>query len=79
MNTEEKIDFIYENANNLNLDDRKIILKIIYDSECKKHIIEKPSGCEIRLSKLSPSVIDLLYDMMEKKILEYLTDIAQLI
>jgi hypothetical protein len=79
MNTIKKIDYIYEHMDNLNIDDRKILLKIIYDSECKKHIIEKPSGCEIRLSKLSPSVIDILYNTMEKKISEYSTDIAQLI
>ena len=77
MNTEEKIDYIYENSNNLNIEDRVILLKIIYDSKYKKHIIEKPSGCEIRLSKLPVDLIDVLYDMMEKKILEYSIDLTQ--
>ena len=79
MNTIKKIDYIYEHMDNLNIDDRKILLKIIYDSKFKCHIFEKPSGCEIRLCKLSPSIIDILYNTMEKKISEYSTDIAQLI
>jgi len=56
-----KESFIFENINELSLQDRREILQIIYNSQFRSKINEKGNGVQIKLEELSDTIIDKIY------------------
>ena len=63
-----KESFIFDNINDLLIDDRKDILQIIYNSKHRSSLKEKGNGVQIKLSDLSPSIIEKIYTTIIKKL-----------
>jgi hypothetical protein len=68
LNIVSKKLFIYENSNELSLEDRRELLQIIYNSQFRNKISEKGSGVQIKLDELSQSIIDKLYTTIVAKL-----------
>jgi hypothetical protein len=62
--------FIYENINDIDIEVKKELLQIIYNSDTKNKIIEKGNGVQIKFDDIDVSVIITLYDILKKKIKE---------
>ena len=56
-----KESFIFDNINDLPIDDRKDILQIIYNSQFRDKLNEKGNGVQIKISDLSQAIIDKIY------------------
>jgi hypothetical protein len=56
-----KESFIFDNINDLPIDDRKDILQIIYNSQYRDKLNEKGNGVQIKISDLSQAIIDKIY------------------
>ena len=56
-----KESFIFDNINDLPIDDRKDILQIIYNSQFSDKLNEKGNGVQIKISDLSQAIIDKIY------------------
>ena len=63
-----KESFIFDNINDLLIDDRKDILQIIYNSQHRSSLNEKGNGVQIKLSDLSPQIIEKIYTTIIKKL-----------
>ena len=63
-----KESFIFDNINDLLIDDRKDILQIIYNSQHRSSISEKGNGVQIKLSDLSQPIIEKIYTTIIKKL-----------
>ena len=68
VNTATKKTFIYENSNDLPIEDRRELLQIIYNSQFRNKISEKGSGVQIKLDDLSHGIIDKLYSTIVAKL-----------
>ena len=63
-----KKSFIFENSNDLPIDDRRELLQIIFNSQFKSKLKEKGGGVQIKLGELSMPIIDKLYITIVKKL-----------
>ena len=63
-----KESFIFDNINDLLIDDRKDILQIIYNSQHRSSLNEKGNGVQIKLSDLSQPIIEKIYTTIIKKL-----------
>ena len=63
-----KESFIFDNINDLLIDDRKDILQIIYNSQHRSILNEKGNGVQIKLSDLSQPIIEKIYRTIIKKL-----------
>lgn len=61
ININVKKSFIFDNSNELDIDDRRELLQIIYNSKFRNTIKEKGGGVQIKLDELSNLIIDKLY------------------
>jgi hypothetical protein len=57
-----KRQYILDNTGDLDISERKTILRMIYESPQKKYLAEKGSGTQINLDKLSCKLITSIYD-----------------
>lgn len=78
-NKTAKIDYIYDNINNINIEDRLTILKIIYDSKFKNKIHEKGDGCQIKLNLLPADIINKIYKTILEKITAGSIELAEIL
>lgn len=63
----EKKSFIFDNVNELSLQDRREILQIIYNSPFRSKIKEKGNGVQIKIEELSESIIDKMYTKLVQR------------
>jgi hypothetical protein len=70
----DKIEFIIENANELDINNRLEILQLIYSSKFSKSISEKGGGCQINLSDLDQEIIDKIHEFITKQLEEQSLD-----
>ena len=63
----EKKSFIFDNVNELSLQDRREILQIIYNSQFRSKIKEKGNGVQIKIEELSESIIDKMYNTLLRR------------
>ena len=56
--------FICDNINDLNIQHRKEILQMIYDSPCKKLLKEKGNGTQIKISLMTDNLKNKIYDFI---------------
>lgn len=56
-----KKEFIFDNSNDLPIDDRREILQIVYNSKFRNKIKEKGDGVHIKLDDLTQPIIDKMY------------------
>jgi len=72
---ELKKTYIFDNANDLAIEDRREILQIIYNSHFRNKLNEKGGGIQINIDELSNAMIDKLNnficDRMKDNILEF--------
>ena len=73
-NIDVKKSFIFDNINELSIDDRRELLQIIYNSKFRNIINEKGGGVQIKLDELSNIIIDKLYLHVLTKLNEQTTD-----
>lgn len=66
----EKKAFIFDNSNDLPIDDRRELLQIIYNSQFRSKLKEKGGGVQIKLDDLSIPIINKLYVTIVKKLNE---------
>lgn len=66
---EQKL-YIYNNINEIDIDVRKELLQIIYNSDVKDKIVEKGNGVQIKFDDINNSIISTLYNILKKKIKE---------
>jgi hypothetical protein len=64
----DKLDFIIENVNELDINDRREILQMIHSSKFSKSISEKGGGCQINLGNLDQQIIDKIYDFITQQL-----------
>jgi hypothetical protein len=57
-----KRQYILDNTGDLDISERKTILRMIYNSKSSKYLNEKGSGTQIDLSKLTSKLITSIYD-----------------
>jgi hypothetical protein len=67
---EDKKTFIFDNINELSLQDRITMVQLIYNSSDRSKLKEKGNGVQIKLDTVSPSVLDNLYKTLNVKIEE---------
>jgi hypothetical protein len=70
----DKHDFIIENANELDINNRLEILQLIYSSKFSKSISEKGGGCQINLHDLDQEIIDKIHEFITKQLDEQSLD-----
>jgi hypothetical protein len=58
--------FICDNINELNIQQRKEILQIIYDSSCKDLLKEKGNGTQIKISSLTDNLKNKIHEFIVK-------------
>lgn len=68
ININIKKSFIFDNSNELTIDDRRELLQIIYNSKFRNTIKEKGGGVQIKLDELSNVIIDKLYLHISSKL-----------
>ena len=61
ININVKKSFIFDNSNELDIDDRRELLQIIYNSKFRNTIKAKGGGVQIKLDELSNLIIYKLY------------------
>jgi hypothetical protein len=64
----ENLSYISENINDLEISDRKTVLRMIYESESKEHLEEKGGGTQIHVNLLSDKLITDIYEFVKLKI-----------
>jgi len=67
---DEKKIYIYENINEIDIEVKKELLQIIYNSDARDKIIEKGNGVQIRFNDINDSIIITIYSILKKKITE---------
>lgn len=70
----EKKSYIFDNSNELSIENRKELLQIIYNSKFRNTIIEKGGGVQIKLDELIQPIIDKLYVYIVDKLNEQNTE-----
>jgi hypothetical protein len=60
--------YICNNVDELNLENRKDVLQIIYKSSSKKKITEKGNGSQIKMDDLPEMLIRTVYDFINQKL-----------
>ncbi len=63
-----KESFIFDNINDLPIEDRKYILQILYNSQYRSKLIEKGNGIQIKINDLSQAMIDKIYIAIVNKL-----------
>lgn len=66
----EKQIYIYENINDIDIEVKKELLQIIYNSNTKDKIIEKGNGVQIKFDDIDESIIITIHNILKKKIKE---------
>ena len=66
--------FIFDNSNDLPIDDRREILQIVYNSQFRNKLKEKGDGVHIKLDDLSQPIIDKMYVTIIMKLNEQTID-----
>ena len=67
--TDEKIEFICENINEIKHTHRVEALQLILGSNIdRKKIVEKGSGTQIKISDLPKDIINVIYNFISRKI-----------
>ena len=66
----EKKKYIYNNINDIDIDIKKELLQIIYNSNTKDKIVEKGNGVQIKFNDIEDSTITTLYSILKKRIKE---------
>jgi hypothetical protein len=64
----EKSTFVTENINELDIDSRRDILQMIYDSDLCSKLKENGSGTQIHMSHLPEDLIQKIYDLVTDKL-----------
>lgn len=78
MDFEEQKDYIVENINELRRTYRIEALQLILGSNIDRtKIREKGGGTEIRMSDLSPDIIDILYNYIKTKIMHQVNELSR--
>ena len=67
---DEKKIYIYENINEIDIEVKKELLQIIYNSDTRDKIIEKGNGVQIKFNDMDDSTIITIYSILKKKIKE---------
>ena len=65
-----KLIYIIDNINEIMIQDRREILQLIYNSPSRSKLKEKGGGTQIKLTDISPSLIDTIYNVIKKKLEE---------
>lgn len=68
ISKEVKESFIFDNINELAIQDRLAILQIIYNSPDRRQLEEKGNGVQIKLQSISTKVLDDVYIAIKKKL-----------
>ena len=68
--------FILDNINELQLQDRREILQLIYNSASRSKLKEKGSGTQIKLEDISDTLIEKIYGLMQEKLNEQCSAIS---
>jgi hypothetical protein len=63
-----KESFIFDNINDLPIEDRKYILQILYNSQYRSKLIEKGNGIQIKINDLAQDMIDKIYIAIVNKL-----------
>ena len=66
--------FIFDNSNDLPIDDRREILQIVYNSQFRNKLKEKGDGVHIKLDDLAQPIIDKMYVTIIMKLNEQTID-----
>jgi hypothetical protein len=66
--------FIFDNSNDLPIEDRREILQIVYNSQFRSKIKEKGGGVQIKLCDLTQPIIDKMYVTIVMKLNEQTID-----
>jgi len=69
-----KKEFIFDNSNDLPIDDRREILQIVYNSQFRNKLKEKGDGVHIKLDDLAQPIIDKMYVTIIMKLNEQAID-----
>ena len=75
MNIENKQEFIIEYINELQINHRKDVLEMIYNSPSRNKIKENGSGTQIKLSDINDPLLDNIYIYIKTKLNEYILSI----
>lgn len=67
--------YIYENINDISINDRIEIVKHIYNSKFRNKLLEKGNGVQIKFTDLDDTMIDDIYKLINKKSKENMLDI----
>jgi hypothetical protein len=70
ISTQFKELFILDNINELQLQDRREILQMVYNSASRSKLKEKGSGTQINLEDISDILIEKIYTLMNEKLNE---------
>lgn len=62
--------YLYYNINDIDVEAKKELLQIIYNSNSKNKIIEKGNGVQIKFDDIDDSTIITLHSILQKKINE---------
>jgi hypothetical protein len=66
--------YICNNVDELNFQNRKNVLQIIYNSPSQKKITEKGNGSQIKMDDLPIMLIITIYDFIKKKLETQITE-----
>jgi hypothetical protein len=66
----DQIIFISDNINELMIQDRRVLLQIIYNSSLRSKLKEKGSGTQIKINELTNDIIVKLYNIINTKLQE---------
>lgn len=66
--------FIFDNSNELPIEDRREILQIVYNSQFRCKLNEKGGGVQIKLDDLSQPILDKLYVTIVMKLQNQIID-----
>lgn len=69
-NIHQKKIFMMDNINELQLQDRREILQMIYNSSSRNKLKEKGSGTQIKLEDISNQLVERIYTFITKKLNE---------
>ena len=68
MDLKNKKIFLYENINEIDINTRRELLQILYNNINIDNIIEKGNGVQIKFDNIDESNINILYNILYKKI-----------
>jgi hypothetical protein len=69
-----KKSFIFDNSNELPIEDRRELLQIVYNSQFRSKLMEKGGGVQIKLDDLTQPILDKLYTTVAMKLNEQIVD-----